>query len=912
MSQVISSVPEATSFSTSLPPALEPIEARSPLDAKGALSKSNDSPPSRTRASINVEALVASMEAQLLASALDDKAPLRDLLPTLLAPELKRQARLRRIRHAEQAIKERLERHGLQRYRQRVIDTEGEPILAWLYFRPTECLLADAIDENHPVLLAVTAEPHRFIRFLISRYGGSRKLRPIFLWTSASGLYEIEGEGRDAVFHPVAKAQRQIEQWPVRFVKLSSLIKKEDRGPENLGSIFQTLTMSSERAWGIELGGRTTKIWLNVADADDNGHEIHLLIDDLSSEDEEFIEPDEGQALFLEHEARKAVLRKMSGRLADQAKEFQTLNFSAVISFLLSQPVEDAIVILCDGHHHLAREMGPAAAVNARVVKDAFYRLRRMRNGMKLVLFAADADFPTDLREELQRTDLPLPSRAEVEFSLKERIANAGLPGSLLEVGPGSHFTRLVDAAVGMTMGEVRTVLDRFASGAERHLANLVSAMHDAKKRSVARSPALEVVDLHGSELELGGMERLVRWLKARHAVFDRPDAAQAAGIDRRPKGVLLLGIPGTGKSLAAKVVAKTWKLPLLRLDLGAIQDKWVGSSEARIREALKTVVAMSPCVLWIDEIDKGIAQGPGTGSHSTDLNIRATLLTWMQEYSQPVFIVATANRISHLPPELMRAGRFDARFFLGCPGAQGRKEILTMHLQRRRIDPESLDMSTLVNGTHGYTGAEIEQLVLDALYDAFHEDERSRPSMRHFEQRLADSKPLIKTIGTQDDDTGPRGKGALDEVWDLIDQGRVELASDDLLTRAQVAQLIDPFLYRPVYCRKETVSGFEKLQSKGERIAMGVIHGGVVAVVLDAGDGWVFVYTNVQYDRLDAHNFKFIDRFGTIEDNGVFDTLVVQHGLELVLFLEADMMERFEKSPSLSQISDLFEMASE
>ena len=213
-------------------------------------------------------------------------------------------------------------------------------------------------------------------------------------------------------------------------------------------------------------------------------------------------------------------------------------------------------------------------------------------------------------------------------------------------------------------MGEAKTVVDRFAKTAAAQPAELVAAMHDAKKKSIARSPALEVIDLKGVEPKLGGLDRLVSWLETRRLVFDRPEAARAAGIDRRPKGVLLLGIPGTGKSLAAKVVAKNWKLPLLRLDLGAVQDKWVGSSEARIREALKTVAAMSPCVLWIDELDKGIAQGEGTASHSTDLNIRATLLTWMQEYTEPIFIVATANRISHLPPELMRAGRFDARFF--------------------------------------------------------------------------------------------------------------------------------------------------------------------------------------------------------------------------------------------------------
>ncbi|WP_431052494.1 AAA family ATPase [Roseateles sp. L2-2] len=869
-------------------------------------SASGVAPRDRTRKSFDIADLILRREAKLLASALHDRPPLRDVLQDLLTDGLAGPMRRRRIQLAEQAIEEKLRPHGLHRYRQRVIDVAGEEVPAWVYFRSSEWEFSKAIDDAHPVLLAVTPEPHRFIRSVIATYGGSRGSRPIFLWTSASGLHEIEGEGPDAVFHPVANAARQIDRCPVRLIRLTQIVEDDARDPENRQPLFMALSMGCEGSGSIVIRGKSTKTWLRHVTDEEKGNEVHLLIDDLDDED---FALDEEESRRLEDEARRLFSRSMRAKLSDHGNEFKTLNFAAVISFLLNNPVDDAIVILCDAHHHLAKDAGPVAAVNARVVKDAFYRLRRMRKNVKLILFAADGDLPNDLREELQRISLPLPTRAEVEYLLKARTAAKGWPKSVLDLGPDGHFSRLVDASVGMTMGEIRSVMDQFVAHGNLQPSDLVSAMHDAKKRSVARSPALEVVDVQGSELQLGGMERLVNWLKARHRIFDRPDAAEAAGIDRRPKGVLLLGIPGAGKSLAAKLVAKTWRLPLIRLDLGAIQDKWVGSSEARIREALNTVVAMSPCVLWIDEIDKGVAQGAGTASHSTDLNVRATLLTWMQEYTQPVFIVATANRISNLPPELMRAGRFDARFFLGCPGASGRKEILSMHLQRRRIDPESLDLDKLVRATHGYTGAEMEQLVLDALYDAFHEDERSRPSMPHFERRLAEIKPLIKTVGTKND-SGMKGGGGLDEVWDLIDQGRVELASSDLLTKAQVMQLIDPFLYRPVYCRKENVAGFETFQAKGERIVMGVLQGGPVAAVMDAGDNWIFVYTSIHFDTLDAHNFKFIDRFETIEDNGIFDTLVVQYGLETVLFLEPSMKERFEKSTALSQIGDLFELA--
>lgn len=843
--------------------------------------------------------LIASIESECAAAAREGEAPLRAAHRLL-------QERGRLFHHfeddhveiAESAIRRLLEKHGLRQRRQRSIDIDGRPIDAWVYYLPSEEQLFHAISDEHPLLLAVTPEPHRFTRAIIERYGSGEHSRPIFIWTSASGLFEIESRSGPAGFHPIANVERIVNGAAMQLTYLPELRALLDSEAVHQA---ENAKQACEVSFETQLGDRRVRAW-GMLLRDDN---LILGVVDGLDDDSKGPPLDEDEKKVLGYAIREGVAKAHEFAHKRMAEQFQTLKLADVTSYLLSNPTDGAIVVLTDGHHHIARDMDPArAAVNARVLKDAYYRLRRMRCGMKLILFAADSDFPTDLREELQRVDLPLPSRAELEVALQKRIREIGLPNGLLDTGPSGHLTRLVDAACGMTMGETRTVVDRFAKSSGAQPSELVAAMHDAKKKSIARSPALEVIDLKGVEPKLGGLDRLVSWLETRRLVFDRPEAARAAGIDRRPKGVLLLGIPGTGKSLAAKVVAKNWRLPLLRLDLGAVQDKWVGSSEARIRESLKTVAAMSPCVLWIDELDKGIAQGEGTASHSTDLNIRATLLTWMQEYSDPIFIVATANRISHLPPELMRAGRFDARFFLGCPGYTGRQEILRMHLVRRRIEPETLDIHALVTAMHGFTGAEIEQLVLDALYDAFSEDEGARPQMRHFDARLASTKPLIKTIGARDDNGRA---GALDEVWALIDQGRVELASDDLLTQAQVARLIDPFLYRPVYCRKEHVSGFETLQSKAERLSMGVPQGGAVAAVLDAGEDWIFVYTNVRFDQLDMNDFKFLDRLSAIENNGVFDTLVVQYGVEQIVFVDQTLRKKFESSPALSQLADLF-----
>jgi SpoVK/Ycf46/Vps4 family AAA+-type ATPase len=412
--------------------------------------------------------------------------------------------------------------------------------------------------------------------------------------------------------------------------------------------------------------------------------------------------------------------------------------------------------VLLDCHHYLAAE-SPASGLNTRVVKDAYYRLKRERKNITLLMFASETTLPADLREELRRVNLSLPSRHELLVALRKRIALRKLPSDFLEEGPEGHLIRLVEAAAGMTLGEACSVIDRFARR-PRLPAELVKDMHDAKNGAVNRSQALEVIELHGQAgvqlngmgQQLGGMERLVAWLESRRKVFDHPEAARAAGIDRRPKGVVLLGIPGAGMSLAAKVVARTWRLPLLRFDMGAVRDKYVGSSEARMREALKTVTAMAPCVLWIDEIDKGIAQGDNTHSSTADLNLRASLLTWMQEYREPVFIVATANRISSLPPELMRAGRFDARFFLGCPGPSGRREILSIHLAKRMVKLSDDDLDAIADAAHGFTGAELEQLGLDVLYDCFNEAGAVNPTRQHFLTHLANMQPVIKTVGVK------------------------------------------------------------------------------------------------------------------------------------------------------------------
>jgi len=235
---------------------------------------------------------------------------------------------------------------------------------------------------------------------------------------------------------------------------------------------------------------------------------------------------------------------------------------------------------------------------------------------------------------------------------------------------------------------------------------------------------------------DLGGMNRLKDWLQKRRSAFRGDDAA--AHLDP-PKGIVLLGVQGCGKSLAAKTTAGIFGVPLLRLDFGAIYDKYHGETERKLRDSLKTADVMSPCVLWIDEIEKGIA-GRG-GETGTTQRVLGTFLTWMAEKQNQVFVVATANNIAGLPPELVRKGRFDEIFFVDLPNLDNRAAILEIHLQRREQDPETFDVKAIAEHSAGFSGSELEQAIVAALYAA-HAQEKQLTT-KHILSELELTRPL-------------------------------------------------------------------------------------------------------------------------------------------------------------------------
>jgi SpoVK/Ycf46/Vps4 family AAA+-type ATPase len=261
----------------------------------------------------------------------------------------------------------------------------------------------------------------------------------------------------------------------------------------------------------------------------------------------------------------------------------------------------------------------------------------------------------------------------------------------------------------------------------------------DAKRNRLETMGCLESIVADVSPDEIGGLKNLKRWLNQRSGGFTA--RAREFGIEP-PRGMLLLGVQGCGKSLCAKVVASAWRMPLLRMDPGVLYQKFIGESEARLREALHQAESMSPVVLWIDEIEKAFASAT---SESADGGLSqrmfGTLLSWMQDHRHPIFLIATANNIARLPPELMRKGRFDEVFFVDLPGAQDCETIFSIHLQKRRRDKSQFDMARLVAAAQGFTGAEIEQAVISGLYAAF--AEKSECSTEHILAAMKATHPL-------------------------------------------------------------------------------------------------------------------------------------------------------------------------
>ncbi|HTN53648.1 MAG TPA: AAA family ATPase, partial [Anaeromyxobacter sp.] len=378
--------------------------------------------------------------------------------------------------------------------------------------------------------------------------------------------------------------------------------------------------------------------------------------------------------------------------------------------------------------------------------------LRELSHSLKstfttVVLLSPTLVIPPEIEKEVSVLDVPLPGYRDLLQLLKE----------IVDVVRRNHRARveltkddadqLIRASLGLTLSEAESAFAKAIAVDGRLSRDDVPLVLEEKRQVIRKSGLLEYFSPDRRLRDVGGLASLKRWLDRRGAAFS--EAARRFGLPE-PKGLLLLGVQGCGKSLTAKAIAAQWGLPLLRLDMGRIFSGLIGSSEENLRRAIRVAESVAPVVLWVDEIEKGLAgtQSSGVSDGGVSARVFGALLTWLQEKTAPVFVVATANRIELLPPELLRKGRFDELFFIDLPALAERREILEIHVARRGRDPARFDLQRLAGAARGFSGAELEEAVVAGLYDAFADGVEL--DQGHLERALAEARPLSTTMAEE------------------------------------------------------------------------------------------------------------------------------------------------------------------
>jgi ATP-dependent 26S proteasome regulatory subunit len=396
-----------------------------------------------------------------------------------------------------------------------------------------------------------------------------------------------------------------------------------------------------------------------------------------------------------------------------KAKSSSTRDPSAALDHVLVSN-ESAIFLFMDFHPFLTKQ-------NFAIVRKMREVAQTIKNSYKtLVIVSPVLELPVELEKELTVMQMALPGPDEFNELLERIIREVkDNPNVTVRVDEASR-ERVIKAAMGLTLAEAENVFAKTIVADGVLDSNDVSAIFAEKQQIIRKSGLLEYYEAQEDFGGVGGLGALKDWLAKRARAFT--DEAAGFGLPA-PKGILLLGVQGCGKSLCAKAAASHWKLPLLRFDIGKMFGSLVGSSEENMRRAIQVAESVAPAVLWVDEIDKAFAgvSGSGGSDAGTSSRVFGTFLTWLSEKQSPVFVLATANDISNLPPELLRKGRLDEIFFVDLPNADERKEIVEIHVSKRGRSSTGYDLARLVEASKGFSGAELEQAVISALYDAFY-----------------------------------------------------------------------------------------------------------------------------------------------------------------------------------------------
>lgn len=420
------------------------------------------------------------------------------------------------------------------------------------------------------------------------------------------------------------------------------------------------------------------------------------------------------------------------------AKDKQTRSPMAALDFIESS-TDPAVFVLKDFHSFITD------TEITRRLRDLTYSLKTSYK--TVIILAPTLKLPPELEKEVTVVDYSLPTLEDLDRLLENIIQSVrNNPQIDVKLTPDQR-EQILEAALGLTANEAENVFARSLVEKRRFDVDVILT---EKEQIIRKSGMLEYFRADEGMGDVGGLEILKDWTRKRNIAFGQ--RARDFGLPA-PRGILLLGVQGCGKSLCCKAVAGLWRLPLLRLDVGKIFGGLVGQSEENMRRAIRMSESIAPTILWLDELEKGFSgtQSSGQSDGGTTARVFSSFITWLQEKTAPVFVVATANRIDDLPPELLRKGRFDEIFFVDLPSEKERAEIFAIHIRKRKRDPANFDLKQLAAASVGFSGAEIEQAIISALYDAF--DAGRDISTEDLLQNVRSSIPLSRTMAEQIDE---------------------------------------------------------------------------------------------------------------------------------------------------------------
>ena len=369
----------------------------------------------------------------------------------------------------------------------------------------------------------------------------------------------------------------------------------------------------------------------------------------------------------------------------------------------------------------------------------------RLNNDSSALFFTGKgAQIEDPLRSHVASVKLPLPSEKDFKKLLKQVYSDLKRKERIELNISNADLNKLLMNLKGLTLFEAKKILTRIIVEDGDLDKSDIQRVIDSKKKLIEKEGLLEYYTADESFGDIAGLHGLKNWLKKRQAFIEEPDKAKKAGLPF-PKGILLLGVPGTGKSLCAKAISKEWSLPLLKMEPAKLYSKYIGETEEKFNKAMQVSEKMAPLILWIDEIEKAFASG-GDADGGVSQRVIGSFLTWMQERKGDVFVIATANDVEKLPPEFLRKGRFDEIFFVDLPDLETRKDILKIHLTHRNVSLEKIDLDAISELTDGFSGAELEQVVISSLYSSI--SKNSDITQQDLVDELSMTNPLSRTFG--------------------------------------------------------------------------------------------------------------------------------------------------------------------